>query len=363
MKNTWIIYVGFIALSLFASCETEETLTPSHKDVDRVADFVSSSDKALVSTVYNTYGMGLLYEYDLILDFAYTAENDDASELWGGIELPMMREQFLDSNKVMSADSLAKYNAYVDKALAFMDTALFKCIGEQGFIAEHMPYKILLTNNIIAASPVYNNLLTESESRTGSVAENSLNCVYNAHSMALNVNQDALRYNADKFRKDNFYIFICRLMELYDMYELLPEEFSLYTSEYYGQSIEEVYAEDFGIDLEDTSQDTLVVPDVVDKQWFYSKGFVDARFFYNRPTGLTTIDGEVKAIKKSYTFLEDEELDFRSYLNEMLHRNADELSIYPEIVKGKMNLLIQTLNSWGVDLVVFNPGLKVIMND
>ncbi len=364
MKNSRLKYIGLLLFTvLFAACETEEELTPSYADSNRVEDFLSQAQNAYVNEVYNRFGCGLMYEYDNILDFAYTAENATAAGKWGAIEIPMMQKAFLNAEGEMTSDSLENYNAYVDKGLAFIDSALIQYFGTSGYIATHMPFKVLLSNGIFTTTSVANTVLTESDSRVGTTAENSLNCVYNDNSIVINVNQDGLLFNADKFRKDNFYIFLVRMLEMHDLYDEIPGEFSDLSSPYYGLTIENVYADEYGIDLDDEESDTI--PDVIDKTWFYGKGFVDARYFYNRSQGigLTTINGEAKAIRRTYSFVADLETDFRSYLNEAIHRNADELVVYPATITDKMKLLIQTFDEWGVDIVAFNPDLEILYTE
>ncbi len=362
MKILKFIYTGFLACLILTGCESEEdALTPSNADADRVGDFVNSAGNEYVSSVYETYNCGLMYEYDKIEDFAYTAESDDDVAKWANVDLPMIQELFLNDEGVMVADSLVKYNAYVDSALAYIDSTIFNYIDIDSYIATMMPFKVLLSHSIYTETEIYEGILTESDSRTGSQAIHSLNSVFNRHSIVFNVNLESILLNAEKFKKDNFYIFISRIMEMHDLYDEVPEDFSLLSSSYYGETIEDVYAEEYGIDLEDDADDAETVPDVVDKDWFYDKGFIDAKYFYNDKNGLTTVNDEPKAIKKEYTFVDDLGTDVRSYLNEMLHRNSEELAAFPDGIKEKMLILYNTLENWGVDLLGFNPDLEVIL--
>ncbi len=365
MKKKLLIYISVIASLVFAGCESEDTLTPSYKDEDRVAIFVNSANNEYVTSIYNNYNCGLLYEFDSILDFAYTASDDVAADLWSDVKLKMIKESFLDENGEMTSENQTLYEIYLDQSLSYINDIIFQYIRKESIIVEYIPFKVLICDEVFVDNQngIGTDILTESDSRTGESAIGTVNCVYNRHSLAFNVNQDGLLYNAEKYRKDNFYIFLCRIMEMHDLYQYISEDFFSLSSEYYGMSIEEVYAEDFDIDLEDDSEGAETVPSVVDKDWFYSKGFIDARFFYNDNTGLTTIDGEEKAIKKSYYFLESLSYDVRSYLNEMLHRNAEELLAFPEVIKDKMNALLDFMDEWGVDLIAFNPDLEVIVEN
>ncbi len=365
MKKILLIYISVIASLMFVGCESEDTLIPSNKDEDRVANFVNSANNEYVTSIYNDYNCGLLYEFDPILDFAYIASDDVAAAKWEDVELKMIKESFVDENGEMTSENEVLYQAYIDQSLSYINDIIFKYIKNGSLMADYMPFKVLICEEVLVDNEngLGDDIITESDSRIGKDASGTVNCMYNRHSLAYNVNQDGLLYNAEKYRKDNFYIFLCRIMEMHDLYQYISEDFSSLSSEYYGESVEEVYAEDFDIDLEDDSEGAETVPVVVDKAWFYSKGFIDAKYFYNDGAGLTTIDGEEKAIKKSYYFVESLNYDVRSYLNEMLHRNAEELLAFPDEIKNKMNLLLDFMDEWGVDLVAFNPGLEVIIEN
>ncbi len=360
MRKAFLIYIGISAALAFNSCESEEALTPSNLDSDRVGDFVASADNEYINTIYTKYNCGLMYEYDPILDFAYTAENDDAVALWEQVSLPMVKEEFVDSEGLMSAENVLEYNQYISNALTFIDTTIFQYFGDEGLMVENMPYKVLLCNSVSSAKSLATAILTESDSRYGAQAINVVNCAFNNQSIVFNINEDFLSQETKvaNYRKDNFYIFLSRIMEQQDLYEEVPEEFFTLSSPYYGESIEEVYASDFGIDLEDDSEDAETVPTFVDKEWFYEKGFVDARYFYGS-SGLSEISGE-KVINKSLSFLASEELDVRSFLNEMIHRDEEELLAFPDVIKEKMKVLLTTIEDWGVDMKAFNPALEVL---
>lgn len=359
--NLIIIYTLITAFGLIA-CKNEEVLTASLLDNDRVGDFVAGSDNSYVQNIYNNYNCGLMYEFDPILDFAYTAENSTTAEKWGKIEFTQIKTQFLNVQGKMTADSLTKYKAYIAETMTFLDSTIFRYFETEGLIAEKLPFKILLAKNIYSVSSALVLTLVESDSRVGSIAEGSLNCLYNDHSICLNVNQDALKFNATKYKKDNFYILLSRIMNMNGLYSQIPEEFYSLSSVYYGRSIAEVYAEDNGLDLTNETEAALV-PATVDKSWFYSKGFIDARYFYNSPTGLTKIDGVEKVIKSSYSFLESGSKDVRSYLNEIIHRNSTELQAFPEEIKTKLKILVESLESWGVKIRLFNPDLEVLFEN
>lgn len=367
MKKTWLLYMLLLSV-LFAACDNTEDLTPSLKDTDRVATQIDMS-KPLIKTLKDDFNLGLLYEYDNIFDFAYTAETDAAADVWGSVEIPQMKSRFLDEDGNFPAENVSDYQLYVDAALTFVDTTLFKYFDANGLIASKMPYKVLLSESIFANKNVQQKPIIESDSRIGSSSENGLRIVYNKHSIVIKVNQDDVKIGTSDYIKDNFYVFLSRIMDMHNLYELVPLEFYEGKNEYYGQVMDSIYRYE-------TERVDKVRVDIVDKNWFYSKGFVDAKYFYGTSSGLGTVyqsydeDGNrlspsikhLKGIRPSYNFVAGLNEDVRSYLNEMIHRDAAEIDAFPDNIKDNMRLLIGLFEGWGVKIVEFNPALEVLNN-
>jgi hypothetical protein len=64
------------------------------------------------------------------------------------------------------------------------------------------------------------------------------------------------------------------------------------------------------------------------------------------------------ALKPNFTFVADEEEDLRSYINELMFRDADELAAFPENIKSNLMIIYELVTSWGVDLDAINPELE-----
>jgi len=367
MKKTYFLYT-IVCSILLISCQVEEELTPSLKDADRIATQINLT-KPVVKNLKDNFNVGLLYEYNSTLDFAYTAETVVAAEKWGAVELPEMKSKFLDANGNLPAENVAPYQARVDEALTFVNESIFKYFKPNSFIASKMPTKVLLSESIYAEQGVNQDPIIESESRVNSSGKFDLYSVYNNHSIVINVNKDLVALSTAKIRNDNFYVFLCRIMEMHNLYSLVPKAFFEGKSAYYAQVMETSYRTELNKGPERTIY-------IIDKNWFFSKGFIDAKFFYNPPVGLGTVTvsrdelGNTispalrydKGLRPTYFFVANPNKDVRSYLNEMIHRNATELNAFPTITKNNIRMLVNLLQGWGVDIVEFNPALKVVMN-
>ncbi|WP_139226736.1 hypothetical protein [Zhouia amylolytica] len=370
MKNPFLIYVVFAALFIYACERPQEEIRPSNKDEDRVSGQLDLNN-ATIARLYSDFNTGVLYEYDNILDFAYVASSDNIAELWESVEIPQIRTLFTDTLDVMAAEDIPAYKAYTEAAVTFIDTTLFKYFKPNSKIAGLMPYKVLLSESVFAPLLVTGepgSVMTESESRfsrSGS-SRNLQRTVFNEHSIVFSVNQDEVVKDIDEYTKDNFYILLSRIMSMHNLYDEVPASFFNGKSAYYNQNMDVVYREELNI-----AEDKNVY--VIDKDWFYSKGFIDAYYFFNS-FGLRTYyqsfdeDGNrlptriihPKALRPSYEFVGNEAIDVRSYLTEMIHRNEAEFLEYPENIQENIILLRDLLMSWGVDIVGINPDLNVL---
>jgi len=368
MKKNVLIYLMLLIFSITA-CSVEDTLEPSNKDTDRVAVQIDLSNET-VKNWYNNYNMGVLFEYDNILDFAYVASSDEVANRYGRAEIPQISTLFDDDEtKVVLSQNQEAYKQYKNDVVDLLEENVFKYFLPNSKIAGFMPYKVLVSNSIFFPSNVPGeafNVIVESDSRFSGEATNQLRTVYNENSIVFSVDLEDIG-DITKFSKDNFYILFSRIMGMHNLYDLVPATFYGNKENYYGYEMEAIYREENNID------DAKLVF-VIDKDWFYSLGFIDAKYFFD--SGISTIyqnydeDGNYlgvvgriihyKAIAPDDEFVDSKEKDVRAYLNEMIHRNTDEISAYPQIVRDNMKILLDLFTGWGVDMVGINPDLEVL---
>ena len=360
--------MALLALVVVSCDSSEAVLSPSNSDKDRVESQLDLSNPT-IKKLYADFNVGELYEYDHILDFAYVASSATQSELWGEVEIPQIRTLFTDSLGVMKADTIPYYKQYVNTAVEFLNTSLFSYFDPNGEIATLMPPKVLISESVFSESQIVGapgEVLTTSEERYKSTARYGQRTVYNNHSIVFGLNLNEIDGDEDEYTKDNFYIFLCRIIETHKLADRLPNSFFAGKDVYYNQELEPIYREENNIGEEKNVY-------VIDKDWLFSKGFIDAIYFYNHPSGLRTYtqfndeDGNrlptrirhLKAVRPSYEFIKDRDNDVRSYLNELMFRDADEFLAFPQNIQDNLKALYDLLTGLGVDLIAINPELSV----
>ncbi|MEN8155476.1 MAG: hypothetical protein ABFS10_00875 [Bacteroidota bacterium] len=348
MKPT--IYLIIIAMAMIA-CSREEELTPSMKDVDRVATQIDLS-KPLVKFLYETYNCGILYEFDFTLDFAYLASSRNIVYNW----------QMVNLEKLDSSD--------VDFALGFLEDNVFQyfkdgiesegSLYQSDYFLNQLPFKVLVCREVNTTNGFLFDPLTLSDSRATDNGTGVLHSIGNDHTFVFGVDRRTIlasSKNFHKYRNDNFFLFMVYVMEKHHMYDLILSQFFETSIQYFGENIGDMYKNE-GYIVDEYG--------LVDKEWFLNRGFVDARYFYGRE-GLPDVTiGDLtieKAIKGIFYFPSSNEDFVNSYLNELIHTNSSKLDTYPGIIKEKFIILIEQFMEWGVDIVAFNPELNSLYNE
>ena len=250
MNKNWIIYILLVGI-LYSCQKDEDILKPSYADVDRVASQVDLTN-ATVKDIYEKFNVGVLYVYDDTLDFAYTAEDASTSALWGSVEIPEIKSLYLDSLGNMSPDTVAYYEEYVNAAIAFVDTAIFQRFDPASTVITKFPRKVLVAESIYAEKETNLKTLIESESRSSRYSDGAISMVYNSHSFVIAYNPDEVERDLEDYIRDDFYVFFNRVMEMNDLFSLIPDSFTEGKDAYYGQEMDSLFRADMGIDAETT---------------------------------------------------------------------------------------------------------------
>ncbi|MCR8666554.1 hypothetical protein NO995_02595 [Aestuariibaculum sp. M13] len=373
MKNNILVYLALIVCSVVA-CDVDEYVKASNADEDRVLSQIDFSNSD-IKMLYDDYNMGLLFEYDQILDFAYDAGSEDRTSLWGSIDMPQIQTKF-EVDSVLTAEGKVEYEAYKQEVTTFLVENLFNYFKPNTTIATLMPYKVLVSNSLFSERNVPDDagdVLTESEERLSSSARYNLRTVFNKHSIVFSIDLDELTTSSRKeeFTKDNFYILLSRIMGMHNLYDQVPEEFYGDKADYYGLEMEEPF-------ITETGKEDYERIDFIDKDWFYEKGFIDARYFYGSSSGLGNYtqryDQETgerfsssseyvyhkKTLLPYYDFVASKEYDVRAYVNELIFRDADELLAFPQNIQDNLKIIFDLLTEWGVDILAINPDLEVL---
>ncbi len=342
-----------LVFTVFSACKKEEDLTPSYADTDRVASLVDVSIP-LVQHMYETYGKGILYEFDDTLDFYYIADTKSVLEKWVNVSIT-----HLDADSALAT-------------VEFLDSTLFAYLKEEPItfngttynlntILKYIPYKILLSDGLNATSKGLMSSINNSDARATADGKGVLHAIGNKQSFAFNLDLTTITVSEAKmaeFKQDNFFLFLTHIFEQQNFYDSLPQAFYEGCSTYYGEEVGEVY---------ETEGYTADEYGIVDKDWFLSKGFVDARYFYSLPDGLSDVrvgfEVTERVIYSDIEFIDNDQDFANSYLNQLIFSSEDEFSAYPEIVQEKMVIMVEWLLEYGVDIVSFNPAIAVLFTE
>lgn len=377
MKKNVLIYLVVLALG-FTSCENETDPVASYADEDRVLTQINLTNPT-VSDLYTDYNMGLLFKYDHLKDFAYTAAAVTQANAFGAVEIPQISSLYTSSTTPTGYPTVQDYE---NAAASFLNDKVFKYFLKDTKIASLMPYKVLVSASIQerTLSGEGGTVVKESDGRLFDTRETSLRTIYNENAIVFSVDLVSTTTPTliENFSKDNFYILLSRIMRMHNLYDQVPAAFFGERAQYYGTAMFDSFIIYKGL------AETATV-DMIDKDFVYSLGFVDAKYFYNGTTGLGNVrvnnnyDGSSipfaervtypKAFKGSEDFLSDKETDVRSYLNELIYGTDFKSHTpyvvgtgYPDNIRANMKILFDYLTGLGVDMISINPKLSDLNN-
>tara|TARA_R110001606_G_scaffold399236_1_gene582625 strand:- start:22719 stop:23879 length:1161 start_codon:yes stop_codon:yes gene_type:complete len=379
----YILFLSALVFLLQACSSDEGMLTPSNIDENR-AIVLADMSKPLVKRLVNDFNSGLLYEYDANLDFRYTSEGISETQKWNGIKIPTIKEdRFTDRNGnvvdlfdyVISFPNknvvVKTYQEHVDASLQFLDTTLFSYFKSNSKVANLFPNKMLIASKVSATTETSVEALTESDSRVSSSTGNkALRSVYNRNSIVFNGSLKDVAPRYEKFKKDNFYVFLVRMMDLNDLYDEFPRELFEEKRQYYGDTIGAVYG----------SNSPYRTSPRIAHSWYHELGFLDSNYLtknevrysydsstrtYINPTVRSSSGfGTRRYIYPKHMFPSNKKEEIKIFLNELIHRKAastryivgfDDL---PNKLRGYLRETADVFISWGINLRAFNPEIE-----
>ncbi|MFV0291206.1 MAG: hypothetical protein ACK5IJ_10005 [Mangrovibacterium sp.] len=385
--------LGLAALVAFASCQ-EDALTPSFADENR-AYTAADMSKPIVKKTYDDFNCGLLYEYDENLDFRYTAENTNTASKWNSIDFPMMNTlAFEDAQGNLKEYSFKfpdrtvtvnNYADYVNASLSFIDSTLFRYFDASKAVGSLFPSKILLSNDLVNNAPIGFDFLQSSDSRSSDDTSLSyIRSVYNRNSIIFLGNLMDIAPTWEKYKKDNLYVFIYRMLTKNKWIDQMPEElFPESVTELYGDTIGHVYGyrlttsnveKEIGYDYIPAAGEEAFNANV----WYLEKGFIDS-YYFNKVMAKFNTDGSITSITSDgfgterkiliKHFFSSKTNDVLSFLNELIHRKAESNGVtigwndMPEAAKSRAKGFAQFYIDMGIDIIGINPDVAVLFEE
>lgn len=338
------IFLFLLFFSAFVSCNDDDDLSPSLREIDWVDSLDMTNPK--VKAYYEKYGIGLLTRFDTIRDIRY-----NISSYWNRLILKKLER-----------------TTEIDSAITYWEESFFQYFTNADFVKEYFPRKIILAREVYmdySSNNTYCPVCEESDARVGEYAVNSLHSIYSKSAFAFSVKMNTIYYNQtnyDNYKFDNLYIFLADLFELHNLYDVFGADFYLPSmSKCYGRRFsgeKSLYEGEMGVYIEEGgSLDDLYV----DKYWYWNKGFVSTAYMnpvveagtYKDMVVLRTLNG----ITGLYRF-PDKQKEVRSMINQMLFVTQEVWDSYPEIVKNRFAILMKKFDEWGIDIRSINPVME-----
>lgn len=328
----WMLYILVCVLG-FSAC-SEDDVKPSYADEERLEGLLDLS-KPLVKEYKEKYGVNILYNFDDTLDFKFGFYTTVTNSAWGKIAIT-----HLDSAEV------------VDSALEKLDEMVFAYFKDE--FKQRLPYKILLADIVETGTTSPSGLIAEEESpETGTVT-----AIANDYSYMFAFNKESMdAFNATKLktlRDVKLYYLISYVMNKHNLYEEIPASFYASVSHLHEESIDSLANAESELPVGTGPYAKYYTP-----EWYMGLGMALTR--QSPKLNSSSSYAQRVEMNRSLTF-PGKERDFRNFVSVMIFTSKSNLQKYYlpfPLFRERMCIAMQTLESWGVDVLKINPDLEM----
>lgn len=391
--------VCFCAISLlgFSACEKEEALTPSNKDNDgpRIEALLDRTNTILPIGKYkDDYGVTILYKFDEILDFKFGVNDLPTRNKWDNLKVTQCAKgeiSYLDPNTGTYRDTIVNTQDY---ALRYMRDSIFRYFQDEitfnGITYRDcpankklLPRKILIAHQLEQSenggsipADTYN---TESDFPEGG---SSITAIGNSQMFMLavdSVNVTNQRYAHVKMNMRNIklYTLICHMLEKNKLYQTIPTAFFSPVEQYYDSIVDNIANRFTPLPVVPPSRPNQAAK-YYSPDWYIGLGMAitmkspnptlkTASYQYEQRIDINYPQGMVR--------FPDKQRDFRNFICLMIFQTQTPASptssnsnlaryLNPEntIFKARMRIAIETMLSWGINVIEINPELKAFFD-
>ena len=317
----------------FISCD-EENISPSYADEDRIEELLDMS-KPLVKEYKERYGINILYKFNDTLDFKFGFYTTSVNPHWQNVTI-----HHLDSVEA------------VDFALEQLDAMVFAYFMDE--FKQRLPRKLLLADIVETGSINPDNLMSESDVEE----EGTVTVIANEYSYLLAFNKKSMESFSEARLKDlrdvKLYHLISYVMNKYDLYQKIPEEFYSEVNYLHGESVDSIAAQ----------EDELPVGagpyrNYYTSEWYMGLGMA---LTMHSPNKSASSSFDLRLRIGNSLYFPDRERDFRNFLCVMIFTDEDDLRKYylPSVLFcDRMRVAVRLLQDWGVDILKINPALEM----
>ena len=345
-----ILYVAF---SLFLACgvvscdKNEDKLTQSNLEVDRLSAQVDLT-KPIVKEYKEKYDVNIVYNPDVVADIKSQMLSGTPHQIWNDMDITLID------------------GANVDFTLDKLEEYVLDYFTETSVLKQKFPGIIYLVDYVKKASATHFDATIIGES-TYKIT-NHITAIGTDYFYLFGFNKELIDMGAedekifDQMRSIYLYNFICAIVDKYDLYSEIPEEFYLLPAinGLHGTLVAELAnkGNNLGDETNGTSKDHYKA------SWYMGLGMAMTKY---SPISLGAGDFN-KVLKKDdeYIRFPNKERDFRNFLNVVFcDLNSDNIANYyskSANFKIRMKIVLELLDKWGVDYIKINPELAIFKN-
>ena len=336
MKN---MFFPFLILALGVCACNEEELTPSLKDEDRVSALVDLS-RPVVKEFKEKYDVNILYDFDDTLDFKFNMTPSGTTTQYDMIQI-----EHLEAGTE-------------DYALAKLDEMVLSYLKED--FRKILPKKILLANEVLTSSTPPDLLVGESDCAE-SKSYTAMGNLYGSYLFAFNesVLEELDEQRQRESRNVKLYNFINYVINLRGLSEDIPDAFYSPVSHLHGISVDSIAEQELELPVGTGMNSQYYTP-----EWYIGLGMVLTEKSPNANTYGAVMERRIRKGGK-YNF-PDKERDFRNFINLIVCESEENLTKYymaSSLFKERLLIVMDMLETWGVDVLKINPALEMFKSE
>lgn len=332
MMKKWLFIL--LACVGFAAC-SEDDINPSYADEERLEGLLDLS-KPLVKEYKEKYGKNILYSFNDTLDFKFGFYTTSANTRWMNIVI-----SHLDSTEV------------VDYALEKLDEMVFSYFNDD--FKQLLPHKILLADIIdLGGTSNPDELMGESDVEE----EGSVTVIANDYSYMFGFNKASMETFSESKLKNlrdvKLYHLIAYVLNKYDLYERIPDDFYSDVNYLYEQSIDSIAVQEEELPVGSAPYKNYYTP-----EWYMGLGMA---LTLNSPNKMATSSYKSRISVGESLYFPDKKRDFRNFVCVMIFTSESNLRTYylpSTLFCQRMRIAMQVIQDLGVDILRINPALEM----
>ena len=327
----------------FASC-SEDDLTPSNSEVDRMAELLDMNNP-IVKDLKENYDINLLTEFNDTLDFKFGFFTSTANTRWEKVaitHLPVEEQEYA-------------INQYNEDVLQYLNEDFRKM----------MPKKIVLSQKTNISE--CNGNPDKTMSSVDDPESGYVTVIANQYSYMCSYNKEGMEEASEKtlavLKAHKMYHMLATVMSRKHLYDKIPQSFRDPVKDYYGMGVDSMAQMEPELPVIPPLRPTMK-PMYYKPEWYIGKGFVITKKSPNTKNYTTNYE-RILRINNDYCLVPYFNEDAKNFLHMAVYgtdeRNYPKYYLKSPIFCERMRIFIQFLQDIGFDVLKFNPALENLL--